>query len=92
MGRNFDDVLKGLPPERRSRIKANADAKHKEYLALELDRYKAAYQILTDTLQRIDKGVSEHHVGWKGEVMAARNEARLGLARAAHALKEDPNV
>ena len=33
MGRNFDDVLKGFAPERRARIEANADAKHKQYLA-----------------------------------------------------------
>ena len=34
MGRKFEDVLKGFTPERRARIEANADAKHKQYLAL----------------------------------------------------------
>lgn len=58
----------------------------------ELDRYKAAFDILVSALHRIDKGVSEHHAGWKGEVLAARNEARLAIARANHALKEDPLV
>jgi hypothetical protein len=54
----------------------------------ELERYKAAYGILTRTLEHINKGVSDHYVGWKGEVLAARNEARLGLARAEYALTE----
>lgn len=56
----------------------------------ELERYKAAHAILVDALNRIDKGISEHHTGWKGEVLAARNEARLAVARANVALMEDP--
>jgi hypothetical protein len=59
-------------------------------LQAELERYKAASAILVAALQRIDKGVSEHHTGWKGEVLAARNEARLAIARFNVALKEDP--
>lgn len=55
----------------------------------ELERYKAAYKILVEGLQHINKGVSEHHVGWKGEVLEARNHARLTMARAAQALKEE---
>jgi len=54
----------------------------------ELERFKRAYAILAAALEKINKGVSEHHVGWKGEVLAARNEARLGLARAEYALTE----
>ena len=57
---------------------------------MELERYKAALAITIATLQRIDKGITEHHVGWKGEVLAARNEARVAIARANVALKEDP--
>jgi hypothetical protein len=56
----------------------------------ELERHKAALEILTDCLRRIDKGITEHHAGWKGEVLAARNEARLAIARSQVALKEDP--
>lgn len=59
-------------------------------LEAELERYKVASAILVDALQRIDKGISEHHTGWKGEVLAARNEARLAVARFNVALKEDP--
>lgn len=54
----------------------------------ELAKYRDAFALLVETLKRIDKGVSEHHVGWKGEVMAARNEARLGIARAEYILNE----
>lgn len=61
-------------------------------MQVELERYKAAFDILVNALSKIDKGVSEHHAGWKGEVLAARNEARLAIARANHALKEDPLV
>jgi hypothetical protein len=56
----------------------------------ELERYKAALAITIAALQRIDKGITEHHAGWKGEVLAARNEARVAIARANVALKEDP--
>lgn len=59
-------------------------------LEAELERYKAASDILVAALQRIDKGISETHAGWKGEVLAARNEARLAIARFNVALKEDP--
>lgn len=59
-------------------------------LQAELERYKTASAILVAALQRIDKGVSENHAGWKGEVLAARNEARLAIARFNVALKEDP--
>lgn len=61
-------------------------------LEAELERYKAASAILVDALQRIDKGISEHHTGWKGEVLAARNEARLAVARFNVALMEDPHA
>lgn len=56
----------------------------------ELERYKAASAILVDALRRIDKGITPHESGWKGEVLAARNEARLAIARFNVALKEDP--
>lgn len=59
-------------------------------LEAELERYRAASQILVDALSRIDKGISPHEHGWKGEVLAARNEARLAIARFNVALKEDP--
>jgi hypothetical protein len=55
-----------------------------------LRRCKAASEILVDALRRIDKGITEHHAGWKGEVLAARNEARLAIARFNVALKENP--
>jgi hypothetical protein len=61
-------------------------------LEAELERYKAASAILVNALQRIDKGISEHHTGWKGEVLAARNEARLAVARFNVALMEDPHA
>lgn len=59
-------------------------------LEAELERYKTASAILVDALRRIDKGISENHAGWKGEVLAARNEARVAIARFNVALKEDP--
>jgi hypothetical protein len=62
----------------------------KQQLQAELDRHKAALQILIDALKQIDKGITEHHAGWKGEVLAARNHARVAIARSQVALKEDP--
>jgi hypothetical protein len=59
-------------------------------LEAELERYKTASAILVDALRRIDKGITPHEHGWKGEVLAARNEARLAIARFNVALKEDP--
>lgn len=64
--------------------------KNIKQLEAELERYKAASDILVAALQHIDKGISEHHAGWKGEVLAARNAARLAIARFNVALKEDP--
>lgn len=61
-------------------------------LEAELERYKAASAILVSALQNIDKGISEHHAGWKGEVLAARNAARLAIARFNVALMEDPHA
>ena len=69
MGRNFDDVLKGFAPERRARIEANADAKHKQYLALkELRRARNMTQVqLAEVLGIQQASVAKMEKG--GDVM-----------------------